>query len=96
MTNKCFTIALFFCLSSRAHNSDGEMPSHLMIRGKRQKKDASSIEEELLSYRLLVSGGVEEEISTFLKKKADFFFFFNFMLIQLCSTFLPETIETFG
>ncbi|XP_034556774.1 hypoxia inducible factor 1 subunit alpha, like isoform X2 [Notolabrus celidotus] len=38
----------------RTHDADEEMPSELMIQGKRQKQEPSSIEEELLlSHRLL-------------------------------------------
>lgn len=38
----------------RAHGLDQEMPAALMIQAKRQKQEASSIEEELLlSHRLL-------------------------------------------
>lgn len=53
----CFT--LLVVLSCSTHNSDEEMSAHLMIQDKRQKKEASSIEDELLGYTLMVSGGRE-------------------------------------
>ncbi len=44
-------------LLCRTHNPDEEALSRLMIQNKRQKLDASSVEEELLLYhKLLVSG----------------------------------------
>lgn len=44
----------------RTHNPDDEEASNLMIQDKRQKQDASSLEEEL-HYRLLVSNRREGE-----------------------------------
>lgn len=46
-------------LSCSAREPDKETTSHLMSQDKRQKKEASSIEDELLGYRLMVSGGQE-------------------------------------
>lgn len=57
-------------LMCRTHLADDELSSELMVQDKRQKQEASSIEEELLiSHRLLVSGGGNLFISTFLKKR---------------------------
>lgn len=45
-------------LMCRTHLADDELSSELMVQDKRQKQEASSIEEELLlSHRLLVSKG---------------------------------------
>lgn len=45
-------------ISFRSHNPDGDEASDLLIEDKRQKKEASCIEEELLNYTYnLVSKG---------------------------------------
>lgn len=65
-----------------------------MIQDKRQKQDASSVEEELLRYRLLVSGGGgrgEDIKCIYLAPKLPL----HLIMTQQSSIFLPETIETF-
>lgn len=53
-----------FC-SSRSHHPDEEVVSSLLSQPKRQKQDASCIEEELLSYTYhLVSERGKEERAT--------------------------------